>query len=181
MENKPSWFSFPGRNASPALTLGTPGYSLRVRDQVNGLHLNAVSLKYLSSDCFKPKTNQIIFIKSFSNSKVKPIIRNCLTKYQIILLWMEPPNTWSHLWSTRSWSWWSGGVPSGDFYTVYNNEQFDTAQESGPWPWCSFHRTSRRLCPPGIQHIFSHRNLLSVTLDYCNKFHVKLDQTLSFW
>ena len=38
MENKPSWFSFPGRKASPALTLGTPGYRLKsYKGQVNGL------------------------------------------------------------------------------------------------------------------------------------------------
>ena len=71
-----------------------------------------------------------------------------------------------------------GGVPSGDLYIVYNNEQLDCAQESGL----------------GINIFGSHisaigqaddcvllsdelcflKNLLELTTDYCKKYHVKL-------
>ena len=46
MENKPSWFSFPGRKASPALTLGTPSYILSksYKGQVNGLCLTMLTI-----------------------------------------------------------------------------------------------------------------------------------------
>ena len=71
-----------------------------------------------------------------------------------------------------------GGVPSGDLYTVYNNEQFDCAQESGLG--VPLHDQEVAAigqaddCVLLADNIFSLKNLLTLTLDYCNKYHVKL-------
>ena len=71
-----------------------------------------------------------------------------------------------------------GGVPSGDLYTVYNNEQFENAQESGlgvplhDLKVASIGQADD--CVLLADNIFSLKNLLTLTLDYCKKYHVKL-------
>ena len=71
-----------------------------------------------------------------------------------------------------------GGVPSGDLYTIYNNEQFDSAQESGLG--VPFHDQEVAAigqvddCVLLADSLFSLKNILTLTLDYCNKYHVKL-------
>ena len=71
-----------------------------------------------------------------------------------------------------------GGVPSGDLYKIYNNEQFDTAQESG------LGITLNDLDVASIgqaddyvlvaDNINSLKSILSLTIDYCTKYHVML-------
>ena len=71
-----------------------------------------------------------------------------------------------------------GGVPSGDLYTIYNNEQFDCAQESGlgvplhDQEVASIGQADD--CVLLADNIFSLKNILTLSLDYCNKYHVKL-------
>ena len=67
-----------------------------------------------------------------------------------------------------------GGVPSGDLYTIYNNEQFDSAQESGLG--VPFHDQEVAAigqvddCVLLADSLFSLKNILILTLDYCNKY-----------
>ena len=72
-----------------------------------------------------------------------------------------------------------GGVPSGDLYTVYNNEQFDTAQDSGlgvPFlPDLDVAAIGQADdCVLVADNISSLKNLLTLTIDYCKKYHVML-------
>ena len=71
-----------------------------------------------------------------------------------------------------------GGVPSGDLYTVYNNEQLDTAQESGLGvPLHDVHVGSVGQaddCALLADNLSSLQNLLTLTIDYCKKYHVML-------
>ena len=66
-----------------------------------------------------------------------------------------------------------GGVPSGDLYTVYNNEQLETAQESGLGVnFASIGQADDCVLP--TDNIFSLQNLLTLTMDFCNKYHVMI-------
>ena len=71
-----------------------------------------------------------------------------------------------------------GGVPSGDLYIVYNNEQFDTAQGSGlgvplhDLDVASIGQADD--CVLLADNISSLKNLLTLTMDYCKKYHVLL-------
>ena len=71
-----------------------------------------------------------------------------------------------------------GGVPSGDLYTVYNNEQLETAQESGLG--VSLHGVDIASvgqaddCVLLADNIFSLQNLLILTTAYCSKYHVMI-------
>ena len=71
-----------------------------------------------------------------------------------------------------------GGVPSGDLYIVYNNEQFDTAQDSGLG--VPLHDLDVVFigqaddCVLLADNISSLKNLLTLTMDYCKKYHVLL-------
>ena len=71
-----------------------------------------------------------------------------------------------------------GGVPSSDLYGTYNNEQLDSAQESG----LGLHYHDIHIAAVGqaddvvlvSDDIFFLNHLLQLTLDYCKKFHVTL-------
>ena len=71
-----------------------------------------------------------------------------------------------------------GGVPSGDLYTIYNNEQLDTAQESK----LGLHLHGLQVAAIGqaddcvlvSDDLLSLKYLLELTLDYCKKYHVQL-------
>ena len=71
-----------------------------------------------------------------------------------------------------------GGVPSGDLYKIYNNEQFDTAQESGlgitlhDLDVASIGQADD--CVLVADNISSYKSILSLTIDYCTKYHVML-------
>ena len=71
-----------------------------------------------------------------------------------------------------------GGVPSGDLYKIYNNEQFDTVQESGLG--ITLHGLEVASigqaddCVLVADNISSLKNILSLTIDYCTKYHVML-------
>lgn len=71
-----------------------------------------------------------------------------------------------------------GGVPSGDLYTVYNNEQLDTAQESGlgvPLHDLDVGSVGQADdCALLSDNLSSLQNLLTLTIDYCKKYHVML-------
>ena len=65
-----------------------------------------------------------------------------------------------------------------DLYTVYNNEQLETAQESGLG--VSLHGVDIASvgqaddCVLLADNIFSLQNLLTLTTDYCSKYHVMI-------
>ena len=71
-----------------------------------------------------------------------------------------------------------GGVPSGDLYITYNNEQLDVAQESG----LGVHLHDLHVGSVGqgddvallSADIFFLSHLLQLTLEYCAKYHVTL-------
>ena len=71
-----------------------------------------------------------------------------------------------------------GGVPSGDLYITYNNEQLDVAQESG----LGVHLHDLHVGSVGqaddvallSADIFFLNHLLQLTLEYCAKYHVTL-------
>ena len=71
-----------------------------------------------------------------------------------------------------------GGVPSGDLYIAYNNEQLDSAQESGLGInifGCHISAIGQADdCVLLSDEIYFLKNLLQLTLDYCKKYHVKL-------
>ena len=71
-----------------------------------------------------------------------------------------------------------GGVPSGDLYTVYNNEQLDNAQDSGlgvPIHHLDVASIGQADdCVLLANDVFALKSLLTLTLDYCNKYHVML-------
>ena len=71
-----------------------------------------------------------------------------------------------------------GGVPSGDLYITYNNEQLDVAQESG----LGVHVHDLHVGSVGqaddvallSADVFFLSHLLQLTMDYCAKYHVTL-------
>ena len=71
-----------------------------------------------------------------------------------------------------------GGVPSGDLYVIYNNEQLDCAQESGLG--LDIHGLQVSAigqaddCVLVSDDLNCLKNLLELTLDYCRKYHVLL-------
>ena len=71
-----------------------------------------------------------------------------------------------------------GGVPSGDLYVVYNNEQLDCAQDSGLG--LDIHGLQVAAigqaddCVLVSDDLFCLKNLLELTMDYCRKYHVLL-------
>ena len=71
-----------------------------------------------------------------------------------------------------------GGVPSGDLYIIYNNEQLDTAQDSGLG--INLHGIEISAigqaddCVLVSDELFYLKNLLDLSLDYCKKYHVLL-------
>ena len=71
-----------------------------------------------------------------------------------------------------------GGVPSGDLYIVYNNEQLDTAQESGLGLYMHGLQISAigqaDDCVLLSYDLSCMKNLLELTLDYCKKYPVML-------